>query len=221
MSTATVFDATVLDWIARATVREHPQFAALRAETDALPMARMRIGPQQAALMGFLARLIGARRALEIGTFTGSSALAVALALPSDGYLLALDTSEEWTAIARRHWAAAGVANRVELRLGPALPALQAEIAAGNRYDMAFIDADKVNYPAYYGACLQLLRPGGLLLVDNALWGGKVADGKHVDEDTVAIRAVVQRAVDDPSVDAVLLHIGDGLLVCTKRDGVA
>jgi predicted O-methyltransferase YrrM len=217
VSRSVAFEAAVLDWIASATVREHPQFAALRRETDALEWARMRIGPQQAAFMTFLARTIGARRALEVGVFTGSSALAVALALPVGGQLVALDVSEEWTAIAQRHWAAAGVADRIDLRIGPAIVALDEMLRRGERFDFAFIDADKPNYPAYYNAAVRLVRPGGLVLVDNALWGGRVADPTADDADTVAIRAVVERAADDARVDAVLLPVGDGLLVARVK----
>ncbi|HEY8368807.1 MAG TPA: class I SAM-dependent methyltransferase [Thermodesulfobacteriota bacterium] len=199
--------------------RESEVARRLRAETSALPEAGMQIGPDEAALLGLLARLVGARRAIEIGTFTGMSALAVASALPPDGRLVCCDTSETWTRIARRYWAEAGVADRIDLRLGPARATLETLLAQGEAgtYDFAFIDADKTEYDAYYEACLALLRPGGLVLVDNVLWSGAVADPAEQDPDTTAIRALNLKIRDDPRVDAVLLTVGDGLTVARKR----
>ncbi|HEX7125445.1 MAG TPA: class I SAM-dependent methyltransferase [Thermodesulfobacteriota bacterium] len=202
------------------TITREPEVARrLRAETSALPEAGMQIGPDQAALLGLLARLVGARRALEVGTFTGMSALAVASALPPDGRLVCCDVSETWTRIARRYWTEAGVADRIDLRLGPARATLEAMLRSGEAgtYDFAFIDADKTGYDAYYEACLALLRPGGLVLVDNVLWSGAVADPADQDADTAAIRALNLKIRDDARVDAVLLTVGDGLTIARKR----
>ncbi len=199
--------------------RETPLQKRLRAETARLPDAGMQIGADLGALLALLARSIGARRALEIGTFTGYSALAVAAALPEDGLLIACDKSEEWTAIARRYWQEAGVAGRIELRLGPAkdtLARLARETGSGT-FDLAFIDADKPAYDAYYEACLALLRPGGLVALDNMLWSGKVADPSASDESTRALRALNAKIAADARVDACLVTIGDGVMLARKR----
>ncbi len=179
----------------------------------------MQIGPDQGALMAFLIRLTGARRALEIGVFTGCSGLAVASALPEDGKLIACDVSEEWTRIARRYWDEAGLSRKIELRLGPALETLAALLrdGAGESFDFAFIDADKENNDAYYEACLRLLRPGGLIAVDNTIWGGRVADPAVNDAETEAIRALNLKMRDDARVEAVLLTVGDGVMLARKR----
>jgi predicted O-methyltransferase YrrM len=198
--------------------RESALARRLREETARLPQAGMQIGPDQAAFLALLARSIGARRALEIGTFTGYSALAVAAALPPDGRLVCCDVNAEWTAIARRYWAQAGLAERIELRLAPALDtlaALRAEHA--EPFDFAFIDADKASYDAYYEACLALLRPGGLIALDNVLWSGRVADPAQTDADTVALRALNAKIRDDARVDASLLSLGDGVMLVRKR----
>jgi predicted O-methyltransferase YrrM len=201
------------------SLRESPLLARLRAETERLgPPARMQVSPEQGQFMALLARLMGARRVLEIGTFTGYSALSVAACLPADGRLVACDISPEYTAIARRYWQEAGIADRIELRLGPArdtLAALEAEGAHG--FDMAFIDADKENYALYLDACLGLLRPGGLVLVDNVLWGGSVIDPADEDPDTLAIRAFNTALKSDPRVDISMVPIGDGLTLALKR----
>ncbi len=200
-------------------VHEPPILAALREETATLPRARMQIGADQGAFMAMLVRLIGARRCLEIGTFTGYSALVVAAALPPDGRLIACDVSEEWTRIARRYWARAGVADRIDLRLAPALDtlgALRREGAAGT-FDFAFIDADKTGSDAYYEHCLVLVRPGGVILLDNALQDGAVADPDVHDADTDAIRQIDRKIRDDPRVEAVLLTVGDGIMMARKR----
>jgi predicted O-methyltransferase YrrM len=201
------------------TVREPELMARLRAETRRLPNASMQISPGQAQFMGLLVRLVDARRALEIGTFTGYSALAVALALPGDGKLICCDTSEEWTAIARRYWREAAIAERIDLRLAPAADTLAELIAAGEtgNFDFAFIDADKENYDLYYEQCLKLVRPGGLIAIDNALWHGAVADPACNDADTAAIRALNRKIRDDARVDMVLLPIDDGLLLARPR----
>ena len=179
----------------------------------------MQIAPEQGQYMALLARLIGARQVIEIGVFTGYSALCVAQALPQDGRLLACDISEEWTDIARRYWAEAGVARRIELVLAPAMDTLQARLAAGEAgyYDMAFIDADKTAYTDYYEACLRLLRPGGLILVDNVLWSGRVADQGDQDADTLALRAFNKRLLDDERIDLSMLPVADGLTLARKR----
>ncbi|HUN49721.1 MAG TPA: class I SAM-dependent methyltransferase [Candidatus Sulfotelmatobacter sp.] len=200
-------------------VREAAPLERLRKETASLPLAQMQISPEQGALMQLLVRLIAARRTLEVGTFTGYSALAVALALPADGRILACDVSAEWTAVARRHWREAGVADKIELRLQPALQTLDAELAAGNAgsFDFAFIDADKANYLNYYERALALLRPGGLIGIDNVLWGGSVADGRRRDADTRAIRALNAKLRDDQRIDLSMVPIGDGLTLARKR----
>jgi caffeoyl-CoA O-methyltransferase len=207
------------DYLLKVSLREPPLLATLRAETAKLPMAGMQISPEQGQFMGLLAELIGTRRALEIGTFTGYSSLSVALVLPADGKLIACDVSEEYTAIARRYWARAGVAGKIELRLAPALETLRqllAEGAAGS-FDFAFIDADKREYDGYYEAVLKLLRQGGLMTIDNVLWGGAVADPRKRDADTVAIRALNKKLRDDSRISLSLLPIGDGLTLARKR----
>jgi predicted O-methyltransferase YrrM len=200
-------------------VRESAAASALRTETAKLPWAMMQISPEQGALMQMLVRLIGARRTLEVGTFTGYSALVVAEALPADGRVVACDVSEEWTSIGRRFWRQAGVADRIDLRLRPAVETLDALVAAGEggRFDFAFIDADKSNYDAYYERTLVLLRPGGLVGVDNTLWGGSVADPARDDADTRAIRALNSKIRNDARVEMVLVPIGDGLTLARKR----
>ncbi len=191
----------------------------LRVETARLPEAGMQIGADQGALLALLVRTIGAKRAIEIGTFTGYSALAVAAALPAGGRLFCCDISEEWTVIARRYWKQAGVADRIELRLAPAsktLADLRAEHGAG-AFDFAFIDADKSSYDSYYEACLDLIGVGGLILLDNMLWSGSVADPNVHDADTDALRALNAKIRDDRRVDACLLTVGDGVMLARKR----
>jgi predicted O-methyltransferase YrrM len=179
----------------------------------------MQIGPDQAAFFAFLVRLTNVRRALEIGTFTGYSALAVASALPDDGQLIACDISDEWTRVGLPHWRDAGVESRIDLRLGPAVDTVNALIADGqaNSFDFAFIDADKKNYPNYYEACLCLVRPGGLIALDNMLWGGQVADPSVHEEETVVLRSLNEKIRDDTRVEAVLLTVGDGIMLARKR----
>jgi caffeoyl-CoA O-methyltransferase len=202
-------------------VDESPALRALREETARMPNAVMQLGVDPAALLAWLVRLIGARRTLEVGTFTGYSALAVAQALPADGRIVACDVSEEWTAIAHRHWTQAGVADKIDLRIAPAVQTLDALLAAGEAgaFDLAFVDADKPSYDAYYERALQLVRPGGLLLFDNVLWSGRVATAAAGDRDanTTALDALNQKARRDPRVDACLLTVGDGLLLARRR----
>jgi predicted O-methyltransferase YrrM len=202
-----------------AHTRESDVARRLRAETSALAQAGMQIGPDQAAFLALLARSIGARHAIEIGTFTGMSALAVASALPADGRLVCCDISVEWTDIARRYWAEASVAERIDLRIAPALDTLAALHAEHGpaTFDFAFIDADKAGYDAYYEACLDLLRPGGLVALDNMLWSGDVADPDRHDTDTDALRALNAKIHADERVEPVLLTVGDGVMLARKR----
>ena len=211
---------SLYDYLLATGTRESAVARDLRAHTLAATRAhRMQVSPEQGAFMQFLVRLLGARRALEVGTFTGYSALVVAEALPDDGRLIACDVSEEWTAIGRRFWERAGVADKIDLRLKPAVDTLDELIAAGESgtFDFAFIDADKANYDDYYERCLTLLRSGGVIGIDNVLWGGRVADERARDEDTRAIRALNLKVNADERVDAAMLPIGDGLTLAVKR----
>lgn len=209
----------VYEFIARVTVRETDVQRRLRDETETLPEARMQTGRDQLQLMQFLVKVIGAKQCIEVGVFTGASALAVALALPDDGRIIACDVSEEYTAIARRYWTQANVQQKIDLRLAPATETLDALIAQGNAgaYDFAYVDADKTNYDAYYERLLQLLRPGGLMALDNMLWHGAVADSNDRDEDTVALRHLNEKIGTDERVDCSLISIGDGLMLARKR----
>jgi len=212
-------DARLYEYLLAASLREPPALARLRAETAAHPRAGMQISPEQGQFMQLLLKLIGARRVVEVGVFTGYSSLAMALALPGDGRILACDISEEYTAIARRHWAEAGVAHKLELVIAPALATLEARLAAGEAgsYDFAFIDADKGGYLDYYERLLELLRPGGLIAVDNTLWSGAVADPADQSPDTIALRVFNARLHGDERVDLALLPIGDGLTLARRR----
>jgi predicted O-methyltransferase YrrM len=212
-------DGSVAEYLCRVGVREAPVLAQLRRETEPLRAAGMQIGPEQGAFMQMLVQLIDARRCLEVGVFTGYSSLAVALALPDDGRILACDVNEEWTAIARRHWAAAGVAHKIELKLRPALQTLDEQLQAGNAgsFDFAFIDADKPNYDNYYERVLALVRSGGLITIDNVLWNGAVADPTRNDADTTAIRALNAKLHADRRVDIAMVPIGDGLTLLRKH----
>jgi caffeoyl-CoA O-methyltransferase len=201
------------------SLREAPVLRALREETAALTQRSMQIAPEQGQFMALLVRLLRARRYLEIGVFTGYSSLATALSLPADGRIVACDLSEEWTAIARRYWEQGGVAHKIDLRIAPAtstLDALLRQRQAGT-FDLAFIDADKTNYLAYYERTLQLLRPGGLVLIDNTLWSGRVADPAVNDADTIALRELNTALLGDERVDLSLLPVGDGLTLALKR----
>ena len=209
----------VYAYLLRWGVHEPAVLARLREETDSHPRRQMQIGPEQGQLLRLLVELVGAKRCLEIGTFTGYSSLAVALALPPDGSIVCCDVSEEFTSIARRYWAEAGVAGKVDLRLGPAVDTLDALIAGGETgtFDLAFIDADKGNYPSYWDRCVQLVRPGGLICVDNVLWSGSVADPSDQSADTNAIRALNERVHGDERVTAVTLPIADGMTIARVR----
>ncbi|MDB5451840.1 MAG: O-methyltransferase, family 3 [Caulobacteraceae bacterium] len=197
---------------------EDADLIALREETAGIPRGGMQISPEQGALMRLLIKLLGARNCLEVGVFTGYSTMVVAKAMGPGGRVVALDVSEEWTAIARRHWQAAGVADRIDLRLAPAAQSLEAMVAAGEagRYDFAFIDADKPGYDTYYEHALTLLRPGGVIGIDNVLWSGAVADPKDQSEDTVALRALNAKIRNDRRVEANMIPIGDGLTLARK-----
>jgi len=206
-------------YVAAHGVRETTLQRELRRITQRMPRASMQIGAVQGALLQVLVRATGARRCLEIGTFTGYSALAVALALPRDGRIVCCDVSEEWTAIARRYWKRAGVAAKVDLRIAPALETLDALLKQGKagKFDFAFIDADKANYANYYERCLKLVRRGGLIAVDNTLWGGSVVDRRNRTVDTRAIRAFNRKLIRDRRVDIALVPVGDGLSLAVRR----
>ena len=211
-------DDTLYRYLLDHSLREHPAQAALREATRQHPHVVMQISPDQGQFMALLVRLIGARHAIEVGVFTGYSALSVALALPDDGHLLACDVNETYTRLGVPFWQQAGVAHKIDLRIAPALATLDARLEEGfsGRYDFAFIDADKVNYDAYYERCLQLLRPGGLVAIDNTLWGGSVARPAE-SADTAAIQALNDKLHADARVDLALLAIGDGLTLVRKR----
>jgi O-methyltransferase len=216
---ATLLSDGLMDYALSTWLRDSDVKRRLRAETAALPMGTMQIAADQGQLMALLARTVNARLAVEVGTFTGYSALCIAEALPADGKLIACDVSPEWTAIGRRYWAEAGIADRIELRLGPAMTTLDALLGEGlaGRVDFAFIDADKVSYDCYYERCLTLLRPGGLVLLDNVLWNGAVADARRQDPDTVALRAINRKLQADERIDVALLPVGDGVTIARKR----
>jgi caffeoyl-CoA O-methyltransferase len=199
--------------------RETPAQQALRAETRKMPGSGMMSRPESDALLQLLVKLTGARRVIEVGTFTGSGSLAMALALPDDGRIVACDVNAEWTAVGRKHWEQAGIAHKVDLRLAPASETVAALLKAGaaGTFDMAFIDADKTGYDAYYEGCLELLRQGGLMVLDNMLWSGHVADPDFHDEDTDALRALNLKIRDDGRVDFCLLSADDGILLARKR----
>jgi len=207
------------EYLLATSVRESELLRRLREETAKLELGRMQIAPDQGQLMHLLAELAGARRAIEIGVFTGYSSICVASALPTDGVLIACDVSEEWTAVARRYWREAGLEARIDLRLAPALQTLDALVDAGDagRFDFVFIDADKEGYDAYYERSLVLLRAGGLVVVDNVLWGGSVIDEEDRSEDTRAIRALNEKIRDDDRVSASMLPVGDGITLARKR----
>lgn len=206
------------EYLVRVSVREPEVLARLREETKALPWAGMQIGPDQGQFMRFLVETIGARRAIEVGVFTGYSSISVALGLPEDGELVACDVSDEWTRIARRYWAEAGVAHKIRLHLRPATETLDALLGEGRAgaFDFAFIDADKEGYDGYYERCLRLLRPGGIVAFDNVLWGGSVADASDTSADTLALRALNLKLGRDERVSVAMLPVGDGLTLARK-----
>ena len=219
MSSRTLnLDDNLYDYLLAHSLRDHPEQAALREATRTHPHGGMQISPEQGQFMQLLVKLIGARRTIEIGTFTGYSALTVALALPADGKILACDISDAYTSIGRPYWQRAGVADKIELVLAPAAQTLDTRIAAGEagHYDFAFIDADKAGYDGYYERCLQLVRTGGLIAFDNTLWGGDVAKPGG-DADTLALKTLNDKLHRDERIDVAMLPIGDGLTLARKR----
>jgi caffeoyl-CoA O-methyltransferase len=207
------------DYLLSTSLREPEILQQLRAETASHPGAMMQISPEQGQFMALLVQLLAAKKTLEVGVFTGYSSLSVALALPPEGKIVACDVSAEFTAIARRYWQAAGVADKIDLHLAPAINTLDQLLADGQAgtFDFAFIDADKSNYDLYYERALQLIRPGGLITIDNVLWDGKVADSLVQDEDTQAIRALNQKMFHDQRIVFSLLPVGDGLSLALKK----
>lgn len=209
----------LFDYVVRSSVRETPQQRHLRERTAQMPNARMQTGADQLQFLQFLVTMLGARTTLEIGVFTGASALAVALALPAGGRIVACDVSEEYPRIGKPFWEEAGVASKIDLRIAPAVRTLDDLLRAGqsDSFDFAYIDADKSSYDAYYERALRLLRRGGVAAIDNVLWGGSVADSKETDPDTVALRTLNAKIRNDERVDACMLSIGDGLTLVRKR----
>lgn len=220
MSTRTIgLPDDLHDYLLANTLREHDALRALREETARMPESRMQISPEQGQLMQLLVELVGARRAIEVGTFTGYSSTAMALAMPPEGRIVCCDVSEKFTSIARRAWTSAGVDAKIDLRIGPALATMDTLLAEGaaGTFDLAFLDADKANYDAYYERSLLLLRVGGLIMVDNVLWSGRVVDPAITDADTRAIRALNGKIQKDARVTQAMLPIGDGLTLARKR----
>ena len=209
---------SLMTYLSQMGAREAPAQIRCREETAKMPMAMMQIAPEQGAFLQVLVKLTGAKKYVEIGTFTGYSALSVALAMPADGKLVALDVSKEYTDKARGYWKEAGVDSKIDLRIGPALETLDAMIASKEApFDFAFIDADKTNYDGYYERVLKLLRPGGLVALDNMLWSGRVADPGATDADTSALRALNAKIHADARVDMALATVGDGVMLAVKR----
>ncbi len=201
------------------SVRESEVACRLREETKSMPLSIMQITPEQASMMAFLVELISAQKCLEIGTYTGYSALAVATAMPRNGLLISCDINDEWTAVAKRYWREAGVANKIDLRLAPARETIDSLLSSdeGGTFDFAFIDADKENYDAYYEGCLKLVRSGGIIAIDNVLWFGNVIDPSKIDVDTKAIRTLNDKVLHDDRVTICMVPIGDGLTLVRKR----
>jgi predicted O-methyltransferase YrrM len=219
MSEKTFLARSLHDYLLSASLREPPLLQQLRQETANHPMSQMQIAPEQGQLMALLVQLMGAKKTLEVGVFTGYSSLAVALALPPDGKVVACDVSEEYTAIAQRYWQLAGVADKIDLRIAPALETLDALLATGqaNTFDFAFIDADKSNYDNYYERSLQLIRQGGLIAIDNVLWSGQVADPAVQDTRTQVIRSLNDKLHQDDRISLSMLAISDGLTLVLKK----
>lgn len=212
-------DERSYQYLVKTSVREPDPARRLREETQRMPNAQMQIGPDQGQFMQLLVRLMGAKKTIEVGVFTGYSALWVALGLPEDGRIIACDVSEEYTSTARRYWKEGGVDGKIDLRLAPAVETLDELLNTGTAgtFDFAFIDADKSNYDNYYEQALKLLRVGGLIVIDNTLWSGRVADSSEEDEDTVAIRRLNEKLLHDERVALSMLTVGDGLTLAMKR----
>jgi predicted O-methyltransferase YrrM len=205
------------EYLLSVSLREPDVLRELREETALDESANMQISPEQGQFMGLMVKLLGARRTLDIGVYTGYSSLCIGLALPEEGRVIACDVNREWTAMAKRYWRKAGVEDKIELHLGPAQQTLERFLGKeGDSFDFAFIDADKINYDIYYEYCLQLIRPGGLIAIDNVLWKGTVADAGVHDEDTEAIRTLNQKIHTDPRVEISLVPIADGLTLVRK-----
>lgn len=215
----TLIDDRLYEYLLSASLREHPTLRRLRDETARHPRANMQISPDQGQFLQLLVQMIGARKTIEVGVFTGYSSLAVALALPAEGRIVACDINEDYTSLARRAWTEAGVAEKIDLRIAPATETLQGLVAEGRAgtFDFAFIDADKASYDSYCELCIQLLRPGGVLAFDNTLWDGKVADPTVNDDDTRALRALNAKLHRDERVDLAMLTVADGLTLARKR----
>jgi predicted O-methyltransferase YrrM len=213
------FPEEVREYLLSASLREPPVLLRLREETDRSERAGWEVSPEQGQFLALLAQTMGARQIIEIGVFAGYSALWLALALPEDGRIVACEISEQYTPIARRYWKEAGVEHKIGLRIGPALDTLRGLLAEGQRgyFDFVFIDADKTNNDAYYECALELLRPGGMIAVDNVLWSGRVLDTQSTEPDTVAVRAFNQKLSSDPRVSISMIPIGDGLTLALKR----
>jgi len=213
------FPEKIHEYMLSVSLREPPLLRRLREETEAHPMARFQIEPEHGQFMAMLIQMIGARRTIEVGVFTGYSSLAVALALPPDGRMVACDVSEEFTSVARRYWKEAGVDHMIDLRLQPAMETLHELMAHGEhgRFDFMFIDADKTNYEGYYECGLELVRPGGLIMIDNVLWSGRVCDDADQEPNTVALRAFNKKLLTDSRVSLSMLPLADGVTLALKR----
>jgi predicted O-methyltransferase YrrM len=206
-------------YVVKVGTREPAVLARLREETAAIPQHGMQIAPEEGAFLAMLVELTGARRCIEVGTFTGYSSTAVALALPDDGELVCCDVSQQWTSLARKYWDEAGVAAKVDLRIAPAAETLDQLLADGEEaaYDFAFVDADKSGYDGYYERLLRLVRPGGLIVFDNTLWSGRVLDPNAADEDTRAITTLNAKLADDERISLCLLPVADGVTLVRRR----
>ena len=213
-------DDRLYNYLINHSLREADILQRLRRETAGHEMARMQISPEQGQLMALMMHMLSARRVIEVGVYTGYSSLCMALALPEDGHIVACDINEEWTGIAKRYWREAGVGHKIELYLQPATTTLQQLLDKQQQasFDFAFIDADKVNYLSYYELCMQLIRPGGLIAIDNVLWSGDVADASKSDADTEAIRRLNEHIYADTRVEISMLPIGDGLTLARRKE---
>ncbi len=215
----TALNEPLYKYFVQHSVREPEVLSRLREETSRLEMSVMQISPEQGQFLSLLIKLLNVQRAIEVGVFTGYSSLAVAMSLPEDGLLVACDINKEWTDMARRFWKEADVEKKIQLKLGPAVTSLQALVDSGeqNQFDYAFIDADKTNYRNYYELCLTLVKPGGIILIDNVLWGGAVIDDSDQSEDTIAIRELNEFILNDTRIDLSMLPLADGLTLIRPR----